>query len=55
MTPEGRPTYFQAEETIAIDNPSVYGFTKGLGDGSQALPQHFDIHHRPADHGPADA
>lgn len=32
MTPEGRPTYYQAEEEMALDNPTVYGLTKGLGE-----------------------
>jgi nucleoside-diphosphate-sugar epimerase len=32
MTPEGRPTYYQSEEEMALDNPTVYGLTKGLGE-----------------------
>ena len=41
MTPEGRPTYFQAEETEAVDNPSVYGLTKGIGE---RVCQYFATH-----------
>jgi nucleoside-diphosphate-sugar epimerase len=32
MTAEGRPTYYQAEETMPVTNPSVYGLTKGIGE-----------------------
>lgn len=32
MTSEGRPTYYQAEEEMGLENPTVYGFTKGLGE-----------------------
>ncbi len=43
-TAEGRPTYFQAEETMALDNPSVYGLTKGLGERiCEYFAQHFDM------------
>ena len=41
MTPEGRPTYFQAEETVPVDNPSVYGLTKGIGE---RVCQYFATH-----------
>jgi nucleoside-diphosphate-sugar epimerase len=30
--PDGRPMYFQAEETMPLENPSVYGLTKGFGE-----------------------
>ena len=30
--PDGRPMYFQAEETMPLDSPSVYGLTKGIGE-----------------------
>jgi nucleoside-diphosphate-sugar epimerase len=43
-TAEGRPTYFQAEETMPLDNPSVYGLTKGLGERvCEYFAQHFDM------------
>ena len=32
MTSEGRPMYYQAEEEMPLDNPMVYGLTKGLGE-----------------------
>jgi nucleoside-diphosphate-sugar epimerase len=41
-TPEGRPTYVQSEETMGLDNPSVYGLTKGLGE---RICQYFAQHH----------
>ncbi len=31
-TPDGRPMYYQAEETMVVDNPTVYGLTKGIGE-----------------------
>ena len=30
--PDGRPMYFQAEESMPVDNPTVYGLTKGFGE-----------------------
>ena len=30
--PDGRPMRFQAEEVMPLDNPSVYGLTKGIGE-----------------------
>lgn len=30
--PDGHPLRVQAEETMPLDNPSVYGLTKGLGE-----------------------
>jgi nucleoside-diphosphate-sugar epimerase len=44
ITAEGRPTYFQGEETMPLDNPSVYGLTKGLGERiCEYFAQHFDM------------
>jgi nucleoside-diphosphate-sugar epimerase len=31
-TPQGGPVRYQSEETMQLDNASVYGFTKGLGE-----------------------
>ena len=42
--PDGRPARVQAEETAALDNPSVYGLTKGLGERiCEYFAQHFGM------------
>ena len=43
-TAEGRPTYIQAEETMQLDNPGVYGLTKGIGERiCQYFAQHYGM------------
>ena len=41
---DGRIARYQAEETMALDAGTVYGFTKGLGERiCQHFAQHFDM------------
>jgi nucleoside-diphosphate-sugar epimerase len=40
----GRPTYFEGEEITPVDNPSVYGLTKGFGERvCEHFAQHFGM------------